>query len=321
MPAAAIWPPVSLRHWIRRTVILGVLIGLGSVLVVAGWLSRTAASGVPLSPVFGERRIGATFPERQRVATEERPAGEMDDMTAYARPRTAGRNGFDPDRVDADVRAFYEQTDKWAMAYRVRWHPGFRLGARAAAPLTSRIEQLNLPRPGERRVRRLQSRFAGLESTADPREAVRAWVRTDPRTGEAVFVALYGSHQRGDERFVNIAAPLPGANLSTVLRLEHLPLADRQTTGVALATDEASPLDATDPGLYLNTPAGAFALPMHQRFRVWPADASGGPEPVDPRARLVATHEMRVAGQQFLTVTYAMWLDGEDGPDDRRSPR
>lgn len=246
----------------------------------------------------------------------------MDDMAAYARPATAVGNGFDPDQVHAAVRAFYEQTDGWVMAYRVRWHSGFRLGARAATPITSRIEQLNLPGPGERRVRRLRGRFVALRPAADPRESVRAWVRTDPQTDEAVFVALYGSHQRGDERFVNIAAPLPGANLSTVLRLNHLPLADRQTTGVSLTTDDqASPLDATDPGLYLNTPAGAFALPMRQRFRVWPADALGGPEPLDPRAQLVATHEMWLAGQQFLTVTYAMWRDAGDSETDPGRPR
>lgn len=328
---------MSLRDRPGRAVaaaLLGVIGGLAALV----WRARRATEGVPLSPVFGGPRIGPGFPERRGLTTGERPAGEMDDMSEYTRTDTPARSGFDPERVQSDVRAFYERTDDWEMAYRVQWHRGFRLGARLAAPITSQIEQLNLPGPGDRRVRRLRSRFALLRSDVDPRDDVRAWVRTDPETEAAVFVALYGSHRRAGERFVNIAVPLPGANLSTVLRLEHLPsddeeLEDRETTGVSLGTDaslgtgdrterNAEPRDrerrtrtaADDPGLYLATPAGAFELPMDQRFRVWPVDAPGRPEPVDPRARLVATHEMWLAGEQFLTITYAMWRREEDEP-------
>jgi hypothetical protein len=305
---------VSIREWLSRPVLVGV-VALVAIASVLGWIASIAAEGIPFSPVFGDSRIGPAFPERRGLTTGDRPAGEMDDMAAYAREGSA--SSFDPERVDPDVRSFYEQTGQWAMAYRVRWHPGFRLGASAAARVTSRIEQLNLPGPGDRTVHGLRSRFARVRSGVDPREDVRAWVRTDPETGEAVFVALYGSHESDGERFVNIAAPLPGANLSTVLRIDHLDVADRTATGVELTTGSSGETASRQdhPGLYLNTPAGAFALPMQQRFRVWPVGAaevpegsqSEAPEAIDSRARLVATHEMWVAGRQFLTITYAMW--------------
>lgn len=289
---------------------------------------RASAAAIPFSPVFGGRRIGADFPERRALTTDEASAGEMDDMAAYARASDAGTGdtaeAFDPDAVDDAVRAFYERTADYRLLFRTRWHRGFRAGAALAAPFTARIEQLNLRGPSEPSVREMNSRFARLRSNADPREGARAWVRTVQGSGEAVFVALYASHERDGERFVNIAAPLPGSNLSTVLRISHLPLTGRDgdRTGVGdrvkVAADGANAGgDRTgvelrtrgrgDPGLYLVTPLGAFALPMDQRFRVWPADADGAPDPVDGRATLVATHEMCAFGRQFLTVEYAMW--------------
>lgn len=266
-------------------------------------LRRARAETIPFSPVFGGRRIGADFPEQRALTTDETVAGEMDDMAAYARPVADAVEAFDPDAVDPAVRAFYERTADYQLTYRTRWHRGFRTGAALATLLTARIGQLNLPGPAESKDRKLRSQFVRLRPSADPREGVRAWVRTDPDSEEAVFVALYASHERNGERFVNIAAPLPGANLSTVLRIEHLPLGEREDgrTGVELTTRGDG-----DPGLYLVTPAGAFALPMEQRFRVWPAGADGAPAAADGRAALVATHEMWILGHQFLTVEYGI---------------
>ena len=275
--------------------------------------ARRAARGVPLSPLTAGRRVGPGFVERRGVGTREL-GGEMDDMDAFARP------GFDPETVHPTVRAFYERTADFEMRYRVRWHRGFRLGAALAARLTTRLGQLNLPGPGAaRRWRRLDSRIVGLDADADPRQGARAWVRTDPETGEAVFVAVYGHHVDAEtgragggdapsdadagERYVNIAVPLPASNLSTVLRLEHFDDAPAPD-GVRLTTRAPG-----HPGLYLATLAGAFALPMDQTFRVWP-------DP-DDASRLEATHEMWVLDRRFLTVEYEIVrCDGDDGTDD-----
>lgn len=277
--------------------------------------ARARARGIPFSRVYGGTHIGADFPERREIAADEVPPGEMDDMAAYDREATATRDEFDADAVNTRVRDFYERTGAYAMTYRTWWHRGFRLGASLAAPLTSRIEQLNLPGPGDVSHHRLRSRFAQLRSDVDPREEARAWVRTDAETGDTVFVALYASHvaesdvkdaessEDSGERLVNIAAPLPWTNLSTVLRIRHFP-DDTDSTGVELTTWAGE-----DPGLYLVTPLGALKLPMEQRFRVWPPEATDAPEAIDPRASLVATHEMWLLGRQFLTIEYAMWED------------
>jgi hypothetical protein len=228
----------------------------------------------------------------------------MDDFAVYA------RDDFDPAAIHPEIRRFYERTAEYEMRYRVRWHRGFRLGAAAASEATSRLEQLNLPGPGDESWRKLESRFADLDPAADPRTDARGWTRTDPETGAAVFVAAYATHERDGETFNNIAVPLPGGNLSTVLRVQSIgdgsagdddaTRGDDAPTGVELTTRAPG-----DPGLYLRTPAGAFVLPMGQRFRVWPGDAPAAPD-VGRAADLVATHEMWVCGRQFLTVEYAI---------------
>lgn len=282
-----------------RAALLG-LVALASIgVALALRRARLAARGVPLSPLTADRRVGPGYPERRGVVGPGDPVGEMDSLDAYARP------DFDPGAVHPAVRRFYERTADYRMTYRVRWERGFRLGAALAAPLTTRIEQLNLPGPREAGPRRLANRFVDVAPAADPREGVRAWVRTDPESGNAVFVALYGAHEADGERLVNIAAPLPGASLGTVLRPEHLPLSPggHEATGLELTT-----LAPGHPGLYLTVPPLSIALPLNQRFRVWPADAPNAPPPPggDAEPDLVATHEMWVLGRRFLTVTYGI---------------
>ncbi|GGL28510.1 hypothetical protein GCM10009037_10220 [Halarchaeum grantii] len=265
-----------------RVALLAAVASLLTLAVAGLRRARRRAAGIPLSPVTAGARVGADFPERAGLTTGEEPAGEMDDMAHYA------RDGFDPERVHPSVRAFYESTSDYPMTATVTWHRGFRLGAALAARVTSAVEQLNLPGPFAASTVALTSRFADVRADADPRDDVRAWVRTDRETGEAVFVALYGSYERDGERYVTVAVPLPWANLSTVLRLDHHDGDGAGATGVALTT-----LSGDDPGLYLVTPLGTLALPLEQRFTVRP-DGDG----------VRATQTMWVRGVRFLTIEY-----------------
>lgn len=283
--------------------------------------ARERARDVPLSPITADWYVGPNFVDREGLTTGEAPAGEVDDVAHFA------GETFDPERLHPEVRRFYERTADYEMRYRARWHRPFRTGAALASLLTCRIEQLNLPGPGDESWHRLESRFldvdesrglssanqnpAGSGDVAEPgsaaidtdaaepaREDVRAWVRTDPETGEAVFVALYATHHRDGDGYVNIAVPVPGGGVDTVLRPENLELdgfgdeSDCAGTGIRLTTDPAG-----DPGLFLRTPIGPLRVPGGQRFEVWPAD--GEDEPA-----LRATHEMWLFGRTFLTVEY-----------------
>lgn len=269
------------------------------------WWSWLRARDIPFGTQTAGWFVGPEYPERAGVAAHETPTGEMDDLEAYR------RDDFDPDAVHPVVRDFYEETSSFEMATTVRWHRPFRFGAALAAPVTSAIQQLNLPGPRDESRLAMRSRFVDVLDETDPRDDVRAWVRTDA-DGEAVFVAFYGSHVRDGERFVNVGVPLPGWNLATVLRLEHFDGSDGGTGVVATSRGSG------DPGIYAVIPkVGAFELPMSQRFRVWPGDAARAPAaPAPPPpvpdsnggavAALVATHEMWLFGGVFLTVTYGV---------------
>ncbi|MFW5939008.1 MAG: hypothetical protein ACOCSD_08640 [Halolamina sp.] len=272
-----------------------------ALLALAFTRARKRASEVPLSPITAEGYVGPAFVERAGLtmgeeATADEPAGEVDDVAHFA------GEAFDPARLDPEVRRFYERTAEYEMRYRARWHRPFRLGAALASRGTSRIEQLNLPPPEDESWHRLESRLLHVEepgavaindgSAVPAREDVRAWVRTDPDTGAAVFVALYATHHRDGEGFVNIAVPIPWGGVDTVLRPENLERDDGGGTAIRLTTEGEG-----DPGLYLRTPVGPLAVPGGQRFDVWAVDGEDEP-------RLRATHEMWLLGRTFLTVEY-----------------
>lgn len=275
-------------------------LGLGVVGLAVGGalgLARRRARGVPLSPLHGDGYVGPTWPERTGLRGD-RVSGEMDSLADYARP------GFDPDAVHPDVRALYERTASFEMTVAAEWHRPYALGARLASRWTSRVEQLNLPGPDGDAKRVSSELFALAEpaASADPRDDPRLWVRTDGDTGEAVFVAIYASYVDSGERFVDIAVPLPGANLSTVLRMEH------DGAGVALTTD------CPDGGLYLHTGAGAFRLPADQRFRVSPVGDPNAPFSDDfgSDADVLAEQRISLFGLPLVTVRYAAARTSEE---------
>lgn len=264
-------------------------------LTVVGLLrrARRGTRGIPLSPVRAGAFVGGDFLARAGYVEpdEPTPAGELDNLGAFDRP------SFDPDAVAPAVREFYERTGDYRMTYRVRWGRGFRLGARLAGRLTSRIEQLNLPGGGSG-WRPLRGRFVAVDVPDDPREAVRGWVRENV-AGEAVFVALYGAHETDGERFVNIAVPLPGGNLSTVLRPRNV---GEDGDAIEWTTEGGG-----DPGLFVVTRVGAFRLPVGQRFvvrRATDAENGAGGEGPSADASMTATHEMWVLGATFLRIDY-----------------
>lgn len=332
----------------RRREDVRLLLG-AAVLFVLGLALRAVsraqqrARGVPVSPVDAGWRVGRSFLHREGLAAEgePEPAGLTD-------PDDLASEGFDPDRVDPEVRRFYERTADYEMDLRATWHLPFRAGAALAGQLTGVVGQLDLPGPKDGSWHRLDGRFVAVDEPTTPpdlpdREGVRGWVRTDAGSGEPVFVALYGTHAVDGDRVVNIAAPLPGGNISTVLWPTNLDWrADLDVDddwgegggrggvrygdgdgeaeaggkpdhagGIAMTTlPERVPEGAAGghPGLYLRTPGGVVRLPMHQEFRVWPAGDVGGD--VDEEGGAVepydlgAVHEMWLFGRRFLTVDY-----------------
>jgi hypothetical protein len=143
------------------------------------------------------------------------PTGLSDDLRAYGRP------GLDVASLHPDVIAFYEDTVSFELDLRGRWHWPFRLAgwvwARLVAPA---MGQLGLPAPG-RRIdgAELHSRIVAVNDAIDGRDHVRGWIRIWRRSRRTLYVAVYSEHVRDGVRYMNIAFPLPRANLTSLLHL------------------------------------------------------------------------------------------------------
>lgn len=245
----------------------------------------------PLSSLTADYRVGKAFLERNNLRGSDTPSGQMDQLSAYARP------GFEPEAVHPAVRTFYEETHAYELQYDVQYHTGFRIGARLGSWVTARIEQLNLPTP-DAPTKRTDSQIVDIEDDADGRAGTRAWIRTDTETGNAVFVAAYATHEHKGETYMNIGLPLPQCNLSAILWIDSLDI-DAEGQGIRLSSQRRN--EPGDEGIYLQTPVGPVRLPMHEDFRVWPVKSEARSE-VD----LEAEHELWLFGQQFLTITYTI---------------
>lgn len=257
-----------------------------------------SARHAPFSTLTADGRVGADYLERNGIVGPLSPSGQMDDLAAYDRP------DFDSGAVHPAIRAFYEHTAEYELRYKATWHPGFRTGARLASWLTTRIEQLDLPVGSN--PRRTDSQIVDIDDSVDGRTGVRAWIRTDTETGNAVFVAAYATHEHDGETYMNIGLPLPWCNLSAILWMDTIET-DGDRVGVRLSSRTRD--EQGDEGLYLITPHLPVRLPMCEDFRVWPASVDASQAPTALRTddtALVAQHEMWLFGQQFLTIQYAI---------------
>ncbi|UPM41773.1 YndJ family protein [Halocatena salina] len=257
----------------------------------------------PLSSLTANRRVGKEFLERNGLRGSDAPSGQMDQLSAYARP------GFDPEAVHPSVRTFYEETNAYELQYDVQYHSGFRSGARLGSWVTARIEQCNLPAPGAQ-TKRTDSRIVDVDDVADGRTGTRAWIRTDLETENAVFVAVYATHEHKGETYMNIGLPLPWCNLSAVLWIDSVDI-DTDKHGIRLSSRQRD--DSGDEGIYLRTPIGPVRLPMHEDFRVWPAKSKARSDD-----DLVAEHRLWLFGRRFLTITYTIERTTAESPFGQR---
>lgn len=236
----------------------------------------------PISCLRAGLRVGGDFLSGLQPENPERPEGISDDFGAYARA------DFDVDRVDPEIRRFYERTSAYELEAVPDWKRGFRLGGRAWSALAAWVGQLGLPAPG-RGPADMDSRILDVDDAVDGRSNVRGWVRRWRHSGRPVYVATYAEHCDDDgRRYMNIAFPLPGSNLTSILHL-----AGDGAGGVILTS-----LGTGDQGVYLGLGGRPLRLPLDETIHVRPGDAA---------ETLTATHAMWLAGVPYLTLSYRIW--------------
>lgn len=240
---------------------------------------ETLVPGVPYSRLRSMGRVGADFFERRGLVADERSAdGMVDDFATFERP------DFDPGAVAPAVRAVYERSAATDLRLQAAWSRGLRRPSRMLGRLGAMLEQLHLPAHGDR-VEALESAVVPIAEPGDGRTDARAWTRWYADSGRAMYAASYETHAHAGTRYLNVAFPLPGCNLTGVLRPEN--------DGDALVLSSHRD-GGDDAGLYVGTPLGLVRLPLAERLRLHP-DGNGG---VD------AQHEVDVLGRRLVTLTY-----------------
>lgn len=250
----------------------------------------------PLSRLAGSWRVGADFLARrglERPGTEARGLVDALEDLAHAGLPTAG--------LPPAIRAFYEQTGAHELIVRPHWRRGFRTGGRIWAWIARRIGQLQLPVAAEPAGAGLASRIVALDDAADGRASPRAWIRTFP-DGSPLYVALYATHHAGGRAYMNIAFPLPGGQLSSVLRM------DRRGDSVSVSTRLGG-----DCGIWLVVRLGRWRLPLRlplsETIDVWTADDPAAPPELRAWAEgysTIARHTLWLFGIRYLRLDYAM---------------
>jgi hypothetical protein len=255
-------------------------------------------SRAPLSRLYGEGHIGPELFERTGAAMGAHlpSPGLIDSIEELAGPE------LDPGAVDPAIVRFYERTAEHALHVVPRWHPVARPVAALFRRYARRVGQLGLPldpvADGE-----MTSRLLWLREDIDGRPWPRAWVRTYAG-GETAYAAAYSMHQQDDVAYMNIAFPLPGGNLTSVLRLAG------DGGGGLCITTLAAPGRFGDEGIFWVSRRGRpLRLPMNETIWVAPrrqaSALSIGTAPAAAEgATVVARHDVWILGLRVLTLEY-----------------
>jgi hypothetical protein len=268
-------------------------------------ISRSLLPGVPFSKLSAGMFAGPNYFQRVGAISLSKPPalGLVDDLSSYR------RDDFDPRLLHTSVRSFYEETFRYKLIVRPFWRLGFRLGARLANRLGATLGQMRLPVSAERMEDCIESKLFPLDDSMDGRTGVRAWVRTYEGTDRAMYVAAYATHTQAGNTYMNIAFPIPGGNISSILHLAHV---SDLPGALALSTLPAARAGG-DQGVYFANKVTPIRLPINEVITVWAVDSAedagtGGEQPT-----VKATHEMWICGIKFLKLTYDIFpLDVAD---------
>lgn len=215
-----------------------------------------------------------TFPVSQirgkLIATAEPHHALVDDMSIY----------IDKSSVNPSICHFYESTQDYELKASVKWAIWFKPIAYVYQFISRRIEQLNLPYSADTVI--MSGHISKVDATLDGRDNPRVWQRY--MNDKTVFKAIYSQHVHDNQRYMNIALPLPYSSMHGILELTG-------RDGKLYLTSDSS----GDAGTYLAIGRYTLKLPLHEYFCIW-----------EEQNHLHATHDMTLFGIKFLHINY--WI-------------
>lgn len=275
-----------------------------ALLALLGWrLSppKTAARepGITFSRLSAGRRVGHDFLDRVGHGTDGPASGMMASVDDY------DWDGFDPDAVAPSVRRFYEHSEEYVLAVEPDWARPWGSLVPIYRTLAVRVEQLTLPLSTVTAESALEGDVVGVDGP-DDHTGSRAWIRSNAEATDGddqmTYVATYGEYATDGIAFLRATFPLPGGNLTGLLRVENVGPDGR---GLQLSS-YATPGNADDAGLYLVIRGLGIRLPLDETLVIEPADEDDSH--VGP---VTAVHEIRSLGRRIVTLDYNIELAPE----------
>lgn len=277
---------------------------------------RQNVTQIPFSRLWSAGFVGPEFFHKQNLVAQPssdtqqtQPTGLIDDITSFSRP------DFDVAELPESIRLFYEQTQSHALRVSPEWQPGFVWLGRLFRRLMNRIGQMALPIEAEGPADVIDSQILPLRSQIDGRDNVRAWVRTYTETGQAVYAAAYSQHQNDGQTYMNIAFPLPGGHLTSILRLDWhqktlcLSSLPQQKINTNLGIHPAFSFEKNQhQGVYLCGAGITVRLPINESIYVWsPEDVPYWPWGIPEQVTVLARHDMWLMGILCLRLYYSIY--------------
>ncbi|CAN2251428.1 YndJ family protein [Bacillus vallismortis] len=245
-----------------------------------------AASVKTFSRIYGKRKIGKDFLAHIQAENNVQYRGLVDDM------RSLRSKDFSPEKLAPFILSFYEQTVEYDVKAKVAWSKWFRPLAVVYEWFSKRTGQIHLSTNPD--WYKMYSKIKGVHSKKDGRKRVRAWIRTNEKN-ETIFTALYSVYRSNEEGYMNISLPLPFSSMTGILKPYH-------HQEKLVLTSKRRKNRAGDEGIYLQTRAGIFPLPLSETFLIEAAHDN----------RLTAVHHMWLFGLKFLTVHYLITYIGSN---------
>jgi len=194
--------------------------------LIQQWVSITGrrvslASSPWLDGPIGTAKIGAgIYHEYARqqgltVSTGDTAAGLLSDFDQL-RSRT-----FAPERVDREIREFYEHTARFGFEVWSQWHGMLAPFARALVALVSRdMEQFNFPLTPLETSRGMTSAIVRLVEPRTGAAPLAGWHRTSALTGRVVYAGFYTvcTPPKASVPCVKVIFPVPHGATTVLLR-------------------------------------------------------------------------------------------------------
>ncbi|WP_242235304.1 YndJ family protein [Bacillus cereus group sp. BfR-BA-01316] len=262
----------------------GVVNGIGVALpAFVGWMIEKSVPnykyyGKPMSQLRGNVSIGEAFLHSRNLVDGKEYSGLVDKMNDFH------SDTFDEVKLPLSIIYFYENTSDYQLQANINWSRWFRPFAFFYEKMSKCVAQIHLGMGGKWEA--MQGSIIGIKDERDGRDNVRAWLRKN-EVGDTIFVALYSRHTYKNETYMNIALPLPYANMTGILKLYN-------EANRLIITSKRRNSGKGDEGIYLHTRFFTIRLPLAETFII--------KEGTDQM--LTANHRMWIFGVKFLEIDY-----------------